>query len=48
MITRYRKLFRSSPELGLLALCGFLQLTLLLLALLFEQVKWLLHALSAK
>lgn len=48
VITKYKKLFRSSPEMGILALYGLLHLTLLLAAATVEQIKLLLHILGAK
>ena len=48
MIARYKKLFRSNPELGLLALFGLLHLTLLLATDIVQQVKLMLHVLLAR
>ena len=44
MIARYKKLFRSSPEAGILAVYGLIDLVLLLTAAEVERVKALLHA----
>jgi hypothetical protein len=48
MIARYKKLFRSSPEGGILAVYGLFHLILLLTAAEVEPVKALLHALGVK
>jgi hypothetical protein len=45
VIARYKKLFRSSPEAGILAVYG-LDLILLLTSAEVERVKALLHALG--
>jgi hypothetical protein len=46
VIARYKKLFRSSPEAGILAIYGLVDLVLLLTSAEVERVKALLHALG--
>jgi hypothetical protein len=46
VIARYKKLFRSSPEAGILAVYGLVDLILLLTSAEVERVKALLHALG--
>ncbi len=48
MITRYKKLFRSSPEAAIFAVYGMIHLVLLLSAAEVEQVKSFLHALGLR
>ncbi len=48
MIGRYKKLFRSSPEAGILAVYGLVDLVLLLTSAEIERVKALLHALGVR
>jgi len=48
LITRYRKLLRSSPEAVIFAVYGMIHLILLLAAAEVEQVKSLLHALGLR
>jgi len=46
MIDKYKRLFRSSPEAGILAIYGLVDLVLLLTGAIAEHVKALLHALG--
>jgi len=48
MISRYKKLFRTSPEAAILAVYGLIDLILLLTAAEVERVRTLLHALGAR
>lgn len=48
MITRYKKLFRSSPEAAILAIYGMVHLVVLLATAEVEQVKSLLHVLGLR
>jgi hypothetical protein len=48
LIERYKKLFRASPEAGVLAVYALFHLVLLLAAAEVEPVKALLHALGVK
>jgi hypothetical protein len=48
MISRYKKLFCSSPEAAIFAVYGLIHLVLLLAAAEVEQVKSLLHALGVR
>ena len=48
MITRYKKLFRSSPEAAIFAVYGLVHLVLLLTAAEVEQVRSLLHVLGLR
>jgi hypothetical protein len=46
LIERYKKLFRTSPEAGVLAVYGLVDLVVLLTSAVVEHVKALLHALG--
>lgn len=48
MITRYKKLFRTSPEAAIFAVYGMIHLVLLLAEAEVEQVKSLLHVLGVR
>jgi hypothetical protein len=48
VIARYKRLFRSSPEAGILAVYGLVDLILLLTAAEVERLKALLHALGLR
>jgi hypothetical protein len=48
MISRYKKLFCSSPEAAIFAVHGLIHLVLLLAAAEVEKVKSLLHALGVR
>jgi hypothetical protein len=48
VISRYKKLFRSTPEAAICAVYGMVHLVVLLIASEVEQVKSLLHALGLR
>jgi hypothetical protein len=48
MMTRYKKLFRSSPEAAILAIYGLVHLVVLLVTAEAEPVKLLLHVLGLR
>jgi hypothetical protein len=48
VIARYKRLFRSSPEAGILAVYGLVDLILLLTSAEVDRVKALLHALGVR
>ena len=48
LIARYKKLFRTSPEAGILAVYGLVDLVLMLALAEVDRVKALLHALGIR
>lgn len=48
MITRYKKLFRTSPEAAILAIYGMVHVIVLLVTAEVEPVKALLHVLGLR
>jgi len=48
VITRYKRLFRSSPEAAILAIYGLVHLIVLLVTAEVEPVKSLLHVLGLR